>query len=325
MPREKRSRRLNQTLSDADNEIAIHSDERSTALLATTLNIASESEMKTGAKRALAECLETDELYSEVVHDNMWTGNSASLSIARENATLPMLQTKLESTLAKLQKHEDTLRKHDDTLRKHEDAFRRHEDARRKYEDTNRAQERKISDLHHTINKIGQQNNAQYVVGFSQIRSRFLSTFKRDILKEPSSEDRMLIGQGNIVAHEGNFRGDAKLYNPEGFITEDGEQISPRNDRHVFKQLYGVDPSLAAIIDYTPTVLVLDRHATIISSLKFQTTDNFNERFKIFILSLEASNYASDYLDSYSPRLEGLRCAYRAFWDAVCTEVSRRV
>ncbi|KAF7624904.1 hypothetical protein AFLA_001782 [Aspergillus flavus NRRL3357] len=49
------------------------------ALVATTLNIASESEMKAGAKRALAECLETDDLYSEVVNDAMWTENSAEL------------------------------------------------------------------------------------------------------------------------------------------------------------------------------------------------------------------------------------------------------
>ena len=51
-------------------------------MVKTTLNTASESEMKAGFKRALAECPETDDLYSDTVHDDMRIGNSMGLGIA---------------------------------------------------------------------------------------------------------------------------------------------------------------------------------------------------------------------------------------------------
>lgn len=58
--------------------------------------------MKAGAKRALAECLETDDLYSEVVNDAMWTENSVGLHIARDNGRLHVLETKVETLQAEL-------------------------------------------------------------------------------------------------------------------------------------------------------------------------------------------------------------------------------
>ncbi|KAE8156794.1 hypothetical protein BDV40DRAFT_309309 [Aspergillus tamarii] len=286
MPRGKRARRRNQTVSAAHNDITIHRDERSTALLATTLNIASEPEMKVSAKRALSECLESDELYSEVVHDDMWTGNSAGLRIARDNSQLRVFQTQLESLQAEL-----------------------------------KVNRKEISDLHNALNEVGQRDYARYIVGFSQIRSRFISTFRRDILKNPSKEDKELIGKGNIVAHEGNFRADAELYECGRFVAGNATQVLPRNDKDVFKLLYGVTPSFAQIINYTPTILVLDKHATIVSSLNMQTTDIFKQRFEEFIRCLMASDFASNYLDSDSPDHRELRLAYRRFWDAIRTEV----
>ncbi|KAB8244865.1 hypothetical protein BDV35DRAFT_394550 [Aspergillus flavus] len=161
-------------------------------------------------------------------------------------------------------------------------------------------------------------------VGCSHIRNRFISTFRRDILRDATSKDREIIGQGKLVADKGTLWADAKLYDREGFVTENGKQFSPRDDYHVLKQLYGVAPALAVIIDYTPTILVLEKHATIVSSSQLQTTDNFKERFNAFISSLKDSNYASGYLVPDSPHLKGLLFAYRAFWGAVRTEVSRR-
>ncbi|GMF78282.1 unnamed protein product [Aspergillus oryzae] len=58
--------------------------------------------MKAGAKRALAECLETDDLYSEVVNDAIWTENSVGLHIARDNGRLHVLGTKVETLQAEL-------------------------------------------------------------------------------------------------------------------------------------------------------------------------------------------------------------------------------
>ncbi|KNG90110.1 hypothetical protein ANOM_002068 [Aspergillus nomiae NRRL 13137] len=300
MPRAQRARKRKQAVVDHD--IAIHSDERSTAVVATTLNIASVSKMTVGSQRSLAECLETDDLYSGMVHDDMWTGNSMGLGIPRDNSTLRMLERKV----AKMESARAADRAED----------------KRQYEATHRRLQEKISGLHYMIDVIGRQNHARYIVGYSQMRTRFISIFQRDILKIASSEDRVLIGRGNTAAHDGNFLADAKLYDM-GFVAEDGTRFPPRNDCEVFEQLYGVLPSLAGVIKYTPTILVLEQHATIVSSTHMKTPI-FKERFEAFIRSLAASNNASDYLDSDSPHLEEFRLTYNYFWDAVRTEVSRQ-
>ncbi|KAE8342747.1 hypothetical protein BDV24DRAFT_162278 [Aspergillus arachidicola] len=194
--------------------------------------------MKAGINRTLAECLETDDSYSGMVDDDRWTGNSAWIGHA--SARLDMLETRIESIWA--------------TLRDHS---RKMETTSRKIEITNRETQERISDLHDMINRIGQRNITLSAACPPHIRTRFISTFRRDILGDVTSKDWEIIGQGNLVAEKGNLWADAKLYDREGFVAEDGKQFSPRDDYHVFKQLYGVAPSSAVIIDYTPTILVL--------------------------------------------------------------------
>ncbi|KAB8215134.1 hypothetical protein BDV33DRAFT_208626 [Aspergillus novoparasiticus] len=257
--------------------------------------------MKAGTKRTLAECLGMDDSYSEIVDDDRWTGNSAA--IARVSAALDTINVELR-------KHQEKISAIDERISKY----------RERTSDTHE----RISDLHDMINQFGQQKIMESAVGCSHIRNRFISTFRRDILDDATSKDWEIIGQGNLAAHDGNFWADAKLYGREDIVAEDGKQCPPRDDYHVFKQLYGVAPSFAAIIDYTPTILVLEKHATIVSSAHLQTTDNFKERFNAFVSSLRDSHYASGYLVPDSPHLKGLLSAYRAFWDAVRTEVSRR-
>lgn len=60
--------------------------------------------MRAGTKKTLAECLETDDSYSEMVHDDMWTRNSAGLHIARNSGILDMLETKVEALKAGIRK-----------------------------------------------------------------------------------------------------------------------------------------------------------------------------------------------------------------------------
>ncbi|KAE8328032.1 hypothetical protein BDV39DRAFT_204434 [Aspergillus sergii] len=276
--------------------------------------------MKAGTKRALAECLETDDSYSEMVDNDRWTGNGARIGHA--SARLDMLETRIESIWATLRDHE---RRIEVTSRKIEITSRKIEITSRKVETTSRKIETTSREIEMTNRvRVGQRNITLSAACPPHIRNRFISIFRRDILGDATSKDREIIGQGNLVADKGNLWADAKLYDREGFVAEDGKQFSPRDDYHVFKQLYGVAPSFAVIIDYTPTILVLEKHATIVSSAHLQTTDNFKERFNVFISSLKDSNYASGYLYSDSPQLKGLLFAYRAFWDAVRTEVSRR-
>lgn len=73
----------------------------------------------------------------------------------------------------------------------------------------------------------------QSVTDAKIIRIRFLLTYKRDILKRPlSHEERDVIRERNVVAHDGNISLDATIYDGPG----------RRKDRFIFQHLYGVDP-----------------------------------------------------------------------------------
>ncbi|KAE8388071.1 hypothetical protein BDV23DRAFT_185687 [Aspergillus alliaceus] len=272
----------------ADVNIYTDTDARSTAVLATKTDIALESDMIAGAKRSLAECLDTDELHSEILYDNMYTGNDKGLGIVREHARIPAQETKLKGL-------ERQLNKSDDKLKEMMDRF---------------------SELHNAFNRQAQQTDVRFSLRYADIRSRFLSTFRRDFMDDESRESQKVIDQGNIVAHHGFFMADAMLYDPEGFKDEHGQQFPPRTDRDTFKLLYGVDPSLAEKIDYTPTVQVLERHATVRASSRFQMTALFEDKFQAFIRALKATDFAGDYLNFQSDQVAELLFAYQKFWKA---------
>ncbi|KAG0137734.1 hypothetical protein HOY82DRAFT_647053 [Tuber indicum] len=64
----------------------------------------------------------------------------------------------------------------------------------------------------------------------SQLRNRFISTFKRDVLKCGTAHDRTLISEGDEYAHGGDATADARLYSGS----------SCRKDVYAFETLYGV-------------------------------------------------------------------------------------
>jgi len=68
---------------------------------------------------------------------------------------------------------------------------------------------------------------------FKQIRSRFLDTFRRDILEDPTARWTSAIGAGNQVAHNGNAVADARLYN-DGFR-------DPKKDESLMVKVYGLN------------------------------------------------------------------------------------
>jgi len=80
--------------------------------------------------------------------------------------------------------------------------------------------------------------------GYKRVRNRFLSTFKRNILKRLVNLDRKVILEGNYTAHLSDVGVDATLY-----ISPGGGYGRPvRKDRNTFKALYGLDPRLASKI-----------------------------------------------------------------------------
>lgn len=74
--------------------------------------------------------------------------------------------------------------------------------------------------------------------GFRDFRHRFISTYKRDVLQQIDDSDRKYIRHGNAIVHSGNLKYDAELYSGSNC----------RNDKSVFRRLYGVLPTIAATI-----------------------------------------------------------------------------
>ncbi|KAE8153845.1 hypothetical protein BDV25DRAFT_136412 [Aspergillus avenaceus] len=132
-----------------------------------------------------------------------------------------------------------------------------------------------------------------------------------------TNDNQVVIDRGSVAARYGLFKADAALYlSTGGFYGEDGKIHPPRNDRNIFQNLYGVGPSIAEKIEYTPTILVLERHA---ASGEREGINNSEARFHAFIRALEEANYTGNYLDRSLPEWHHLRelvTAYREFWDA---------
>lgn len=69
-----------------------------------------------------------------------------------------------------------------------------------------------------------------YANWFFDLRNRFISTYKRDILGTADAHDHKMISRGNALAHSGDAEHDALLYKDRR-----------RHDRDVYLQLYGID------------------------------------------------------------------------------------
>ncbi|PYH35898.1 uncharacterized protein BO87DRAFT_304587 [Aspergillus neoniger CBS 115656] len=135
-----------------------------------------------------------------------------------------------------------------------------------------------------------------------------------------TADNQKIISQGHAKAHGGHFKADAFLYSEEGrYIDEDGTVHPPRYDTNTFRCLYGVEPSIAEIINYTPTIQVLEKHATIEASDRLEATDALKARFDTFLRTLKEAGYPENYLNMMAPeyhQFKEVRSAYREFWAA---------
>ncbi|KAH8433571.1 uncharacterized protein LDX57_011205 [Aspergillus melleus] len=151
---------------------------------------------------------------------------------------------------------------------------------------------------------------------YHAIRNSFISTYKRDKLKIATSEDRDLVAEGNIIAHEGDCKGDHYLYDdtPRG-----------RKDVNVFISLYGLPPSAFKSHNICPSAcLVLNKHATLVASASTRAQPNsFEPAFKAFVTALVESNFDDDvkgHGDPQDPK-HSLTQSYRNFWKALRSNV----
>lgn len=152
--------------------------------------------------------------------------------------------------------------------------------------------------------------------GFYTPRNRFLSTFKRDILKTATPAE-VMIKEEKACANRGNALWDAELY----------EKPIGRTDFGTYKALYGLHPAVVRTICklsrmqvkwykliytvYPPTIRALNRHATIAVSRGSLSTEA-SRLFTKFIGVLETAEFPKDYLESNTP----LSSAYWSFWRA---------
>ncbi|QSS51531.1 hypothetical protein I7I53_06878 [Histoplasma capsulatum var. duboisii H88] len=149
-------------------------------------------------------------------------------------------------------------------------------------------------------------SNLQHSVGdLKDSRSLFISTYRRDILLNATPSDHRIISTGNRFVHGGDCKRDAGLY----------EHPGRRRDFDTYVKLYGLHPGIVqSSVSYTPTINLLNRHATIIADKNIKVSTDFHNLFDDFIQSLERSNYDEEYLNDPMSRVT---LAYWAFFN-VC-------
>ncbi|KKZ60752.1 hypothetical protein EMCG_04580 [[Emmonsia] crescens] len=145
-------------------------------------------------------------------------------------------------------------------------------------------------------------SNLQHSMGdLKDSRSRFISTYRRDILLNATLSDYRIIDTGNRFVHGGDCKRDTDLY----------EHPGRRRDFNTYIKLYGLHPGIVqSSVSYTATINLLNTHATIIADKNIKVLTDFHNLFDNFIQSLERSNYDEEYLNDPMSRVT---LAYWAF------------
>jgi len=168
-------------------------DSKCDAILATRSGVGSLVAMKENAKEAPGKVLQEEELDVREVRDEVYVGYSRGLGLAGVNHEI----TSLKGKVGLLESSVKELMDQGNSLR----------------------------DQVAVLTLASQE--------YRRVRHRFISTFKRDKLRNAMPFDFAIIEEGNTVAHGGDARVDALLYN----CTEG------RRDVTVFQMLYGIHPA----------------------------------------------------------------------------------
>ncbi|KAG0137738.1 hypothetical protein HOY82DRAFT_473006, partial [Tuber indicum] len=117
------------------------------------------------------------------------------------------------------------------------------------------------------------------------LRNRFISTFKRDVLKCGTAQDKTLISEGNEFAHGWDARADARLYSG----------ANCRRDVNAFERLYGLSPeTVERIAEDKETINVLNIHASVKASKYKKGNESFYLAFNTFPEHVKASRDGRD-------------------------------
>jgi hypothetical protein len=179
------------------------------SVLTIEWEVASEEEMRSNSPDALQKALDKDELRVEDVRGELAVGNRRGLDILAE---LAALKPKYEMI------YNDTLQQKGEILQLKGEIL--------ELEGRINALEERVDGLSSSLD------------GYKNLRGRFISTYKHDVLSTATEVDLRIIGAGNKSAHGGDATLDAQLYEGPG----------GRRDYKAFKSLYGLMPGTVSQI-----------------------------------------------------------------------------
>jgi len=234
------------------------------------------------AKQRINTAINNDNLSVETIRNGLFVGNTHGLAYARRAMELEEVNnriTALEIAVNDLKSDNNNLKSDNNDLKS----------------------DNKL--LYERINELELSTK-----GFSTLRSRFISTYKRDKLGNATDADYRIIGEGNSWAHTGNALRDAELYGAPG----------GRMDFGTYESLYGLHPGVVTMITYSPTIRVLNQHATVIASSRSTGTPRFYQLFAEFIAALKESDFASGFLQDKPTKATA---AYWSFLNCIKQEV----
>ncbi|KAG0133130.1 hypothetical protein HOY82DRAFT_641573 [Tuber indicum] len=261
-------------------------------------------ELREKAKKALTGVLSREELCVKQVRNKTFVGNGRGLHLAMETASI---QEKFDKELGSQRKRIDSL-EGEIASQKKEIALLGKKVASQKKEIALLG--KKVASQKKEINRLKKETYWLRISsrGYLLVRDRFISKFKRDILKNRSKSDGRIIEKGNVAAHWGDFRVDSMLYTSRGLSGWPKKKKWPkRQDVDTFKALYGVGPELVSKIKHSGTINVLNAHARTVSLKSKRPTTEFYKAFKKIVELLERGSGDGGYPDK-------LEDAYKSFW-----------
>ncbi|OJD10188.1 hypothetical protein AJ78_08695 [Emergomyces pasteurianus Ep9510] len=245
------------------------------AFVAAEIEVGDPAVMIEHAEEALLHSINKDQLQYTMVKGNPTVTNTRAVRYIESHYNRQMLEDRFKAVEARLKASESLLKASQSHLADVENELK--------------SATCRISDLEESVPEL------------KDVRNRFISTFKRDILLNDTETDRAIIRTGNRSVHGGNCKRDAELY----------KAPSLRRDFDIYIKLYGLHPEIVrSLISYRPTIELLNRHATAVADKNIELSTKFNDLFVNFIQALETSNYEEDYL--VNPRSD-VTVAYWAF------------
>lgn len=238
-----------------------------------TIDVKPDENLKALAYDSLRHAIDDDEAYGQS-GDKLVYGNTLGVELIKER---------------------DDIRSSQDVLQKEVKALKKEF---REFREFKEDKDREVLELYARIKELAAASQ-----GYLNIRHRFLDTFRRDILKDPTF-NRTMIQAGNAAAHNGDAVTDACLF-------ENGS----RKDKSLLFKVYGLNAEDILSLSragYYDSIAVLNARATLKSNKDKPIPQEVEDAWSVFVTILEENLDRPPKDDPNS----ALGQAYYRFWDA---------